>query len=303
MKLDANRIVTALTEGSMRLQGETLTTEQRVAVAEFLSGGKVMAQSIDRPANMCKTALPVDQPDKQPMWTGWGRTAANTRYQPDTGGITAANVPQLKLKWAFGIPGATQSRAQPAVFAGRLYFGSATGVIYSIDSKTGCAYWTHKVGAGVRTAISVGPIKHDGAAGYAIYFTDAKANAHALDAATGKELWVAKVDTHPAATGTGSPTLYDGVLYVPLTGISEESTSARPDYECCTFRGSITALDTTTGKEVWKYYDVPTADTARQEQHRRATLGPGRRGDLERADHRCQARPALCDDRQRLFRT
>ena len=252
MKFDANTIVTALTDGKMRLEGQKLSVAEKKAVAEFLSGGKVQEQ-IASATNICKANPPISDPASQPQWTGWGRTVANTRYQPETGGITAANVGKLKLKWAFGIANTMASRSQPAIFAGRLFFGSATGVVYSIDAKTGCTHWTYQADAGVRSAISIGPAK----GGYAIYFSDAKANAYALDASTGKKLWEVKVDTHPAATGTGSVTLYDGVLYVPMTGVSEESVSSRPDFECCTFRGSVTALDAATGAVKWKYYTVP----------------------------------------------
>src|SRR6185436_20178072 len=119
--------------------------------------------------------------------------------------------------------------------------------------KTGCTHWTYKAQSGVRTAISVGPVKPSG---NAVYFSDAQARAYAVDAETGRELWVTKVDDHPAARATGAPTLYDGRLYVPLSGVSEESAASMPDYECCKFRGSLTALDATTGAVLWKTYTV-----------------------------------------------
>lgn len=269
MSFDANTIVAALTEGKMRLQGQKLSADEKKAVAEFLSGGKVKEQ-IESAANICKANPPISDPESQPQWTGWGRTVTNTRYQPETGGITAANVGKLKLKWAFGIANAMSSRGQPAVFGGRLFFGSATGVIYSIDAKTGCTHWTYQADAGVRSAISIGPAKD----GYALYFSDAKANAYALDASTGKKLWEVEVDTHPAATGTGSVTLYDGVLYVPMTGVSEESTSAQPNYECCTFRGSVTALDAATGAVKWTYYAVPKPEPRGKSSTGKQLWGP-----------------------------
>ncbi len=258
MKMDANRIVSALTDGPMRLEGAKLSAEQRTAVAEFLSGGKVKETVISN-TNVCKANPPVANAADQPSWAGWGLTATNTRFQQDTGGITAANVGKLKLKWAYGIANTTQMRSQPAVFGGRLYFGSQTGVVYSIDAKTGCTHWTFAADGAVRNAVSVGPLKAGGT-DYAVFFSDTKANAYALDARTGKKLWQVKVDMHPASVATGSVTLHDGVLYVPITGISEESTSSQPDYECCTFRGNVSALNAATGKEIWKYYTVPKAE-------------------------------------------
>ena len=93
-------------------------------------------------------------------WNGWGGGVANTRFQPaDKGGLTAPLVPKLKLKWAFGFPGVTSARAQPAVAGGRLFVASENGDVFALDAKTGCTYWTFHAQAGVRTAISVGPYK------------------------------------------------------------------------------------------------------------------------------------------------
>ncbi|MBF8270784.1 MAG: Cytochrome c protein, partial [Gammaproteobacteria bacterium] len=108
----------------------------------------------------------------------------------------------------------------------------------------------------VRTAISAGPITTANKSGYAVYFADARATAYAVDAGTGRLIWSRKLDTHPSARATGAPTLYEGRLYVPLSGVSEESTAADPKYGCCTFRGSISAVDARTGTVIWKTYMV-----------------------------------------------
>ena len=140
------------------------------------------------------------------VWNGWGPDTRNTRFQGDAGGISAANVGQLKLKWAFGIADATQSRAQPAVVGDWLFMGSQTGAIYALDAKTGCTHWTYKAQSGVRTAISVGPLgPADMPTGYAIYFADAQARAYAVDASTGKELWTRKSRRSPRRARHGSP--------------------------------------------------------------------------------------------------
>ena len=147
---------------------------------------------------------------------------------------------------------------------------SQSGVVYALDPATGCTHWTYKAQAGVRTAISVGPVGPANApTGYAIYFADAQARAYAVDAATGKELWVRKVDDHRAARATGAPTLHAGRLYVVTSGVSEETAASMPDYECCTFRGSLTSLDATTGEVVWKTYTV-------DEPQRRGTSTSGK---------------------------
>ncbi|HEY7673235.1 MAG TPA: PQQ-binding-like beta-propeller repeat protein [Gammaproteobacteria bacterium] len=250
--LDPNAIVTSLTEGNMRIQGRLLTPAERIVVAEHLTGRSVQAPSAPFTTGICVAGPPLPVLVARDIWNGWGHDVGNARFQPDAGGIVPGNVARLELKWAFGIPDATQSRAQPAVVGGRLFMGSPSGTVFALDAATGCTYWTFKAQAGVRTAISVGPI----ASGYAIYFADAAARAYAVDAETGRQLWVTKVDEHPAARATGAPTLHGGRLYVPLSGVSEETAASMPGYECCTFRGSLTALDAATGAVVWKTYTV-----------------------------------------------
>lgn len=184
-------------------------------------------------------------------WNGWSVGLVNSRYQPKPG-LGAADVPNLKLKWAFAFQGDTARSAQPAVVGGRLFTGSASGAIYSLDAATGCIYWKYDAAATVRTAISIGQ-----AGGKAIaYFGDVRANAYALDAATGQLVWKVQVDDHPAARVTGAPAFYDGRLYVPVSSV-EEASAMSPTYECCKFRGSLVALDGATGKRIWKTFAVP----------------------------------------------
>lgn len=253
---EPNAILMALTDGVMRLQGEPLGEADRIAVTEFLTHRKVIRQQTEFSSGMCTKKASMASPSSGPRWNGWGAGPGNRRFQTDTAGLTMKDVPHLKLKWAFGIPNASQLRSQPAVAGGLLFIGSQSGYVYALDAADGCTYWSFKAGAGVRTAISIGPYVTAYKSGYAIYFADARATAYAVDAETGKPIWSRKLDQHPAAQATGAPTLYKGVLYVPLSGVSEESTAAKPDYECCTFRGSISALNAITGAVLWKTYMV-----------------------------------------------
>ena len=251
--LTPNAVVESLTQGNMRIQGEPLGAAERASVAEYLTGRRLSESVANFSAGLCQDSPPFPTLAPGTIWNGWGPDTRNTRFQPDTGGLTAGDVPKLRLKWAFGIPDVTQSRAQPAVIGGRVFMGSMSGAVYALDAATGCTYWTFEAEAGVRTAISVGPVE----SGYAAYFADAEARAYAVDTRTGEKLWSYKVDDHSAARSTGSPTLFDGRLYVVTSGVSEETAAAMPDYECCTFRGSLTALDAETGEVVWKTYTVP----------------------------------------------
>jgi polyvinyl alcohol dehydrogenase (cytochrome) len=169
-------------------------------------------------------------------------------------------VPRLKLKWAFGFPEAAEMYSQPTIVSGRIFAGSDAGFVYSLNAATGCVYWSFLAQAGVRTAPSVGPMKTQGAAKYAVYFGDTRSNAYALDAETGELLWKQRVEDHPLARIVGAPKLYKNRLYVPVSS-GEEGISASGGYACCTFRGSIVALDADTGKQIWKTYTI--ADPAK----------------------------------------
>jgi polyvinyl alcohol dehydrogenase (cytochrome) len=63
------------------------------------------------------------------------------------------------------------------------------------------------------------------------------------------------VDDHLHAAITAAPQLHNGRLYVPVSS-REESQVGDPRYPCCSFRGSVVALETRTGKRLWKTYTV-----------------------------------------------
>ena len=121
---------------------------------------------------------------------------------------------------------------------------------------TGCVHWSYQAKGSMRNAISIGPIKGHGTAKYAVYFGDMKGNVYAVNADTGQQIWTTPAETHFTARITGAPKLYDGRLYVPVSSW-EEFSAATADYPCCTFRGSVVALDANTGKQIWKTYTIP----------------------------------------------
>jgi polyvinyl alcohol dehydrogenase (cytochrome) len=253
-------ILNALTNGKMQAQGSQLSEAERRAVAEYASGHSLdaVAAPAAETANSCTDNLRMQDPAKTPGWNGWGNGPANVRFQPrEQGGLTAADLPALQLKWAFGYANVASVRAQPTVAGGRLFAASENGTIYALNAATGCTYWKFKTLSGVVTAPSVGAYRSaSGKAGYAIYFGDRKANAYAVDADSGEQLWVRKVDEHRFAGITGALTAYGGRVYVPVQGVGEEGQGSHNNYECCTFRGSVSALDGNTGAVIWKTYTV-----------------------------------------------
>jgi polyvinyl alcohol dehydrogenase (cytochrome) len=204
-------------------------------------------------------ASPLTDWTSAPHWNGWGVDPSQSRFQPgEMAQLAAEDVPRLKLKWAFGISGAFFSYAQPTVIGGRTFVGSQTGMVYSLGARTGCIYWEYDAGPGVRSAITVGR----SSAGWLAYFGDLQANVHAVDAVTGRAKWKVHIENHPAARVTGAPLLVGSTLFVPVSSI-EEATATDFTYRCCTFRGSIVALQASTGEQLWKTYMVAQEPTAR----------------------------------------
>ena len=241
-------IYQAMLSGAMTSQATGLSSDEERAIARFLTGKEFGSGPKIGTGNCSTPATTLNLNDRD--WNGWSVDLANSRYQPKPG-MSTADVPNLKLKWAVAFQGETVRSAQPSVVGERVFTGSASGV-YSLDAASGCLYWKYDAGATVRTAISIGK-----AGGKTIaYFGDVRARVHALDAATGHLLWKVTVDDHPAARVTGAPAFYDGRLYVPVSSV-EEASAMSPAYECCKFRGSIVALDGATGKQIWKTYSVP----------------------------------------------
>jgi len=245
------------------------------ALAALLAAAAAAAAPGDAPpeSNRCAAAAgPVALGNAQ--WNGWGRGLDNTRYQPEPA-IRAADVPQLALKWAFGYQGSAVA-GQPTIVDGRVFVASAAGRIYSLDAKTGCTYWTYDAQAGVHTAISIAelapPKKPPKSkrimkrklglahldvqkAPSAAFFGDDRGAVYALDAEKGTLLWKTLVEGHPTARIQGAPAPYQNRLYVAVAS-SESSAAANSNYPCCTFRGSVAALDIANGQVLWKTYTV-----------------------------------------------
>src|SRR5262245_31851803 len=254
------KIFEALTTGSMQKESQGLSDPQKRRIAEFMSGrpmGSSKAGPAKNMANVCRSNPPMTDPAASPGWNGWGNDNANTRFQPAAAArLTAADVPRLKLKWAFGYPTGESSNSQPTVVAGRVFAGSDNGFIYSLDAATGCVYWSFEGGSIVRGALTVGPVSGQGNARYAVFYGDGHANIFAVNAQDGRPLWKTRVDNHVVARITAGARYHDGKLFVPVSS-SEEFSSGTPDYPCCTSRGSVVALDANTGKVLWKALVMP----------------------------------------------
>ena len=255
-QMTPEHILQVLETGIMKVQAAERSRAQRRTLAEYLSGkpfGNAPSDVIPQSAFCASSGAPVRSAPNGSEWNGWGATITNTRAQAaSAAGLKADAVKDLKLKWAFGYPGATSGGTQPVVVAGRLYVGSAEGDLFALDPKTGCIHWRYQADAGIRGSMAFGRNTEGRAVAY---FGDQSANMYAVDGQTGKLIWKTKVEENSKAAITAAVAFHAGRLYVPVSS-REESQVDDLKFPCCTFRGSMVAMDASNGKTLWKQYTV-----------------------------------------------
>lgn len=246
--MSAGAITRTLTTGVMKTQASGLSPGEMNALIRYIAPA-----GVSRPLQTSSCASTgAFMPDASREWSGWSPAPTNSRFQDAaSAGLTAADLPRLKLAWAFNLGDVTEARSQPVVAGGRVFIGSATGAFYALDASTGCAYWSFQAASPIRGGGVLGESK--GAP--AVFLSDTTANVYALNAQTGDLIWKAHQDGHRATMATATPAYYKGVVYQPFSSF-EETLAGNPKFPCCTFRGSIAALDASTGEKLWQTFTI-----------------------------------------------
>ncbi len=246
--------------------------DEREAVAQYLGQGPE-----DQPppqSAFCKADRPIMAGAARKSWAGWSPDASNARFQnAESAGLSAAEIPKLRLKWTYAFAGDVTAFGAPAIVNGTLFTGSAGGVVQALDAKTGCIYWLYQANGPVRSGMAV--VAENGQT--TLVFSDQNGWTHAIDAKTGKQRWRKRPEVHEATRLTGTPAVHDGVVFVPAASW-EETRSIDPAYPCCTFRGSITAFRARDGEVLWKTYLVDPPKRTGQTAAGTATFGPSGAG-------------------------
>ena len=246
---NANAVFHALEAGIMQTQSAMLDEEQKIVLAEHLTGGTYNRDRVEQ-FTACTTPIGELDLENPANWNGWGTDISGQRFQSPAGtNITPDNIDALELAWAVGVEGASSSRGNPAIIDGVMIYGSPSGQVYALDLESGCHYWTYAGIAEVRAAPTV--VNYEGEP--VVIVADQSNRVYALDLETGLKRWHADVDGNPWAVSTGSPAVFDGRVFVPVSSM-EVAGAGNPDHSCCTFRGNVAALDLGTGQVLWHTY-------------------------------------------------
>lgn len=203
------------------------------------------------------------------QWTTAGGNRENTRNQTSEHVLGVATVGDLGVAWTFTTGGDVS--ATPAVDGDTVYVPDWAGNLFAVDRRTGHERWRTSIAAAsgvpfdkaratpavTDTAVIVGTqgsiLAPGGGPGGKVL---------AFDKTTGALLWSTVADAHPAAIITQSATVFDGKVYVGVASQEEALAGFVPGYPCCTFRGSMLALDAATGAILWKTYLAPAPTNA-----------------------------------------
>jgi len=223
---------------------------------EAARGGGVDAK--EPPSDVLQRSIPSPS-GQHSEWLSAGHDLNNTRSAPLEWRLNARNASRLGVKWTFKTGG--DMWATPAVDETTVYVPDAKGSLFAIDRRTGTARWTGKIpdytGGGPDTVSRTTPAIY----GNALYLGDARGSdgtsVFAVDKRTGAKLWSTRVETHPAARIVMSPVVYGDAVYLGVSSSEESWAASTRGYRCCTFRGSVIALDRHDGRLLWQTFMVP----------------------------------------------
>lgn len=238
----------AITVGYMRTPAKNLTANERNQVLDWLSLGQPDNSAWLQTAK-CKRAPARINASATSAAPTWGINLRNTRMQTaEQSGLRKEDFPKLELAWAAAFPQTPTMRSQPVVVGDTVYVvASDAGRMYALDANTGCTKWQYEAPAPLRSSISYGEISKGKPV---IVAGDGTGFVVAVDALNGKQIWRSDIRLHEANRITGTPVIYKGRVYAPLSA-TEINHAVDESYECCKAQGAVIAIDLKTGKKVW----------------------------------------------------
>jgi outer membrane protein assembly factor BamB len=192
-------------------------------------------------------------------WASYGQDLTNGRNQLAETSIGPGNVAALMPAWSLsarGAGGAGAFQSTPVVADGCLFAGTQLGSLFAVNADTGETVWTVLLPAWGGIQGIFAPVVSGGVV-YAAVANPLVPYVTALDEATGATLWTTFLyqgllfDGDISLFGVNaSMVLFDGMLFVPVTG-SETSNLSHPSYYL---------IDARDGKIVKKTTVIPRDD-------------------------------------------
>lgn len=202
------------------------------------------------------SALPLVAQD----WPTFGQNLQNTSNGNNQVDISTKNVSKLKPKWVFTTGGDVSTRA--AVVNGVAYFPDWAGNLYAVNTSNGRLQWSHQLsdyGLAAGTVSRSTPTISNGVLYLGTQFTNDAASGGvllAINATTGHLMWktqpVPTSQSNPLPVITSGVAVANGVIYVGMTSWEEAAAAYVPGYPCCIMRGSVVALNASTGATLWQ---------------------------------------------------
>jgi polyvinyl alcohol dehydrogenase (cytochrome) len=271
----------AMTDGKMKEQAAALDERQRGQLVDFIVGRQQIDESwIDAmrcgrqgSANASRAMRAPHGEDAADV-LGFGFTRDNRRQLTHArAGIATADVPHLELAWALAFPRASTMRAQAAVVGNMLYLPVTDEArLFAVDiaGDKPCFKWVYTSNVPLRTGAAYGVLPSGRAV---LAFADAAVNVHLIDAATGKLIWKTPVGRWDLSNATGTPQIYGGRVYMPISA-SEINFGGEDTHECCKTHGMFVALNADDGRILWRYQTMRDARPVRDRGDGKMLWGP-----------------------------
>ena len=182
-------------------------------------------------------------------WLAYGRDYEEQRFSPLTQ-INRESVDRLGLAFELDLGGWDALEATPIVVDNTMFFTSTFSIVHAVDAKTGVEKWRYDpmVPKEYLRRLCCGPINR-GVAVYQgkVYVGTLDGRLVAIDAGSGEKVWEVNtiIDTERNYSITGAPRAAKGKIFIGNGGAEFG------------VRGYVTAYDSETGEEVWRFFTVP----------------------------------------------
>ncbi|MBE8221067.1 MAG: PQQ-dependent dehydrogenase, methanol/ethanol family [Alphaproteobacteria bacterium] len=191
----------------------------------------------------------INADDNPEEWLAYGRDYKEQRFSPLTQ-INADTIDDLELTWSFDMRTTRGLESTPIIVDGIMYMTGAWSIVYALDAATGEEIWSYDPEVpGVWARYGCCDVVNRGVAVYegVVYVASFDGYLIALNAASGEEIWRVNtlIDRDRPYTITGAPRVANGRIYIGNGGAE------------LGVRGYVTAYDTKTGEQIWRFFTVP----------------------------------------------